>query len=221
MDIEKLIERLRHDANAYRNGDTLGRAYADQEDVLDRAVDTLSALQAENEKLRAERVELEQMAACVYYKQGGLCRYGEEDPANVCVFGPCPHQRSAQEVLAQLEQVKRERDDAVHDRMMMEQRIGELNARAEKAEAENAVLRRMQLVKIDGDTLELENEVSELRKKLEKAERERDAAISDLETIMAYGEADLDTCEFCKNGQCYERGGTKPCLPKWRGQKEE
>lgn len=53
------------------------------------------------------RVELEQMAACVYYKQGGLCRYGEEDPANVCVFGPCPHQRSAQEVLAELEQVKR------------------------------------------------------------------------------------------------------------------
>lgn len=134
MDIEKLIERLRHDANAYRNGDTLGRAYADQEDVLDRAVDTLSALQAENEKLRAERVELEQMAACVYYKQGGLCRYGEEDPANVCVFGQCPHQRSAQEVLAQLEQVKRERDEAVHDRMMMEQRIGELNARAEAAD---------------------------------------------------------------------------------------
>lgn len=55
----------------------------------------------------------------------------------------------------------------------------------------------------------------------EKAEREKHEAISDLETIMAYGEADLDTCEFCKNGQCYERGGTKPCLPKWRGQKEE
>lgn len=55
----------------------------------------------------------------------------------------------------------------------------------------------------------------------EKAEREKYEAISDLETIMAYGEADLDTCEFCKNGQCYERGGTKPCLPKWRGQKEE
>lgn len=151
MDIEKLIERLRHDANAYRNGDTLGRAYADQEDVLDRAVDTLSALQAENEKLRAERVELEQMAACVYYKQGGLCRYGEEDPANVCVFGPCPHQRSAQEVLAQLEQVKRERDEAVHDRMMMEQRIGELNARAEAAEADNKKLcaAMMQLKRTD------------------------------------------------------------------------
>ena len=33
--------------------------------------------------------------------------------------------------------------------------------RAEKAEAENAVLRRMQPVKIDGDTLELAAEVSD------------------------------------------------------------
>lgn len=50
-----------------------------------------------------------------------------------------------------------------------------------------------------------------------KAEQERDAAVSDLETIMAYGGSGLDTCEFCKNGQCYARGGIKPCLPKWRG----
>ena len=107
MDIEKLIRRLRNDADAYRNGETLGRAFADQEDVLDNAATVLSTIQAENEKLRAE-----------------------------------------------LEQVK----------------------------------------------------------------WERDAAVSDLETIMAYNS---DTCQFCKNGQCYVRGGTKSCLPKWRGQKEE
>ena len=59
-------------------------------------------------------------------------------------------------------------------------------------------------------------EVAEAR--AEKAERERDAAVSDLETIMAYNP---DTCSFCKNVQCYVRGGAKPCLPKWRGQKEE
>ena len=53
MDIEKLIERLRHDANAYRNGDTLGRAYADQEDVLDKAVDAITALLAENKRLKS------------------------------------------------------------------------------------------------------------------------------------------------------------------------
>ena len=63
---------------------------------------------------------------------------------------------------------------------------------------------------------EAENE--KLRTELEQVTAERDAAVSDLETIMAYNS---DTCQFCKNGQCYVRGGTKSCLPKWRGQKEE
>lgn len=54
MDVEKLIRRLRNDADAYRNGETLGRAFADQEDVLDNAATALSTLQAENEKLRSE-----------------------------------------------------------------------------------------------------------------------------------------------------------------------
>ena len=53
---------------------------------------------------------------------------------------------------------------------------------------------------------------------LEQVKRDRDAARSDIETALAYGMKD---CELCKNSQCYVRGGTKPCLPKWRGQKEE
>ena len=65
-------------------------------------------------------------------------------------------------------------------------------------------------------TLQAENE--KLRAELEQVKWERDAAVSDLETIMAYNS---DTCQFCKNGQCYVRGGTKLCLPKWRGQKDE
>ena len=56
---------------------------------------------------------------------------------------------------------------------------------------------------------------------LEKVRRERDAAVSDLETIMAYGGGNLDTCQFCKNGQCYARGGTRLCYPEWRGVKED
>lgn len=54
-----------------------------------------------------------------------------------------------------------------------------------------------------------------------KAEKELAAAVSDLETVMAYGAGNLDTCKFCKNAQCYARGGTKLCLPKWRGTEEE
>ena len=63
---------------------------------------------------------------------------------------------------------------------------------------------------------EAENE--KLRAELEQVKAERDAARSDIETALAYGMKD---CELCKNSQCYVRGGTKPCLPKWRGQKED
>ena len=51
---------MRNDADAYRNGKTLGRAFADQEDVLDNAATALSTLQAENEK---RQDELEQARA--------------------------------------------------------------------------------------------------------------------------------------------------------------
>lgn len=53
-----------------------------------------------------------------------------------------------------------------------------------------------------------------------KVKTERDAAVSDLETIMSYA-GNLDTCQFCKNAKCYKRGGTHPCLPKWRGPQKE
>ena len=66
-----------------------------------------------------------------------------------------------------------------------------------------------------------DDEWKAIRAELEQAKEERDAAISDLETIMAYGGGNLDTCQYCKNGQCYARGGTKLCLPQWRGQKED
>ena len=70
-------------------------------------------------------------------------------------------------------------------------------------------------------TLQTENE--KLQAELEQVKREKDAAASDLESVMAYrgdNGDNLDTCQFCKNGQCYVRGGTKQCLPQWRGQKE-
>ena len=66
--------------------------------------------------------------------------------------------------------------------------------------------------------LQAENE--KLRAELEQVKREKDAAASDLESVMAYRGDNLDTCQFCKNGQCHVRGGTKQCLPQWRGPKE-
>lgn len=63
----------------------------------------------------ADSAYLAQMTACVYYKPGGLCRYGGDDPANVCVLGPCPYERTAEEVLADLARMTAERDAAITD----------------------------------------------------------------------------------------------------------
>ena len=91
MDIEKLIRRLRNDADAYRNGETLGRAFADQEDVLDNAATALSTLQAENAQLRAD-LEYEREHADAYHEECGQWEAENE------------------KLRAELEQVKEERD---------------------------------------------------------------------------------------------------------------
>lgn len=72
MDIEKLIKHMRKEAQDYRTGRTLGRAFADAEDVLDEAATTIEQLQAENGRLKRERdlaVELlqGQCEACAQY----------------------------------------------------------------------------------------------------------------------------------------------------------
>lgn len=56
---------------------------------------------------------------------------------------------------------------------------------------------------------------------LERVTAERDAAVEDLEEIMSKGGHNIDTCHFCTNGQCYGRGGTQVCGPKWRGIRNE
>ena len=105
MDIEKLIRRLRNDADAYRNGETLGRAFADQEDVLDNAATALSTLQAENEKLRAE------LNICKEKNAGLALALLIE-----CAPNPdCLGDDEWRAIRAELEQVKAERDAALND----------------------------------------------------------------------------------------------------------
>ena len=90
MDIEKLIEQLKNlEACAYGyhiNGEVLGMDCSDFEQVMVHAADEISkvpALQAENEKLRAE---LEQMAACVYYSREGYADTERRTrPMSVCL----------------------------------------------------------------------------------------------------------------------------------------
>lgn len=54
METEKLIKHMREEAQDYRSGRTLGRAFADAEDVLDEAATALEQLQAENDRLKEE-----------------------------------------------------------------------------------------------------------------------------------------------------------------------
>ena len=91
MDYDRLIERLfgyTQEWEAYRR--------AQYKRDLEEAATAIETL----------RADLAQMTACVYYKPGGLCRYGGDDPANVCVLGPCPHERTAEDVLADLARLK-------------------------------------------------------------------------------------------------------------------
>lgn len=67
----------------------------------------LQRLKTENENLRAE---MKRMEACIYYKAGGFCRYGGDDPANVCVLGPCNHEVAAQKFIAEAVAEKGDRD---------------------------------------------------------------------------------------------------------------
>lgn len=63
--------------------------------------------------------------------------------------------------------------------------------------------------------------ITALLAKLEQVKWERDAAKKDLETIMFVGGQNTDTCEYCRNAQCYGRNGTQLCNPEWRGPEEE
>ena len=56
---------------------------------------------------------------------------------------------------------------------------------------------------------------------IERLTAELEAAIKDLETIMFRGGENTDTCAYCANNSCYERGGHQHCNPRWRGPQEE
>ena len=68
---------------------------------------------------------------------------------------------------------------------------------------------------------EMSEENERMLAELEQVKRELEAATADLEEIMFKGGHNIDTCHFCTNSQCYGRGGTQTCNPKWRGQKED
>lgn len=133
--------------------------------------------------------------------RGLLKQYGEKIPYGELVGAPWPYSRAGDLVWQDPEPYFIEQAATA---------LSTLQAENEKLRSEAEGMRSNWYKSVE--------EIQKLRAELEQVKRERDAAVSDLETIMAYNS---DTCQFCKNGQCYVRGGTKSCLPKWRGQKEE
>lgn len=125
-----------------------------------------------------------------------------EDYPVVASFAAIIEKKYLREAATALEQLQAEND--------------RLQAELEKAEA----VRKKQadiLYELRGQKYEQTTAIDQLRADNERLKRERDAAVGNLEAIMAYGGGNLDTCQFCKNSQCYARGGTKLCIPEWRG----
>ena len=101
--------------------------------VVKKAATAISTLQAENKRLKS------------LLGESGQDLWSKENQRADRL------EAENKKLRAELEQVKRERDEAVHDRMMMEQSVGELSARAESAEADNKKLcaAMMQLKRTD------------------------------------------------------------------------
>lgn len=115
-DIEKLIKRLKcpQIQSCPMDGEYPSCKVC-QKDLRQEVITEFSTLQAENEKLRAEvnRLEYERDYPCIYFRAGGLCRYGgDESEANICVMGHCGVETTAEVVdrlRAELERVKAEK----------------------------------------------------------------------------------------------------------------
>ena len=57
--------------------------------------------------------------------------------------------------------------------------------------------------------------ISKLEAELEQVKWERDAAVEDMQEIMALT-SEMRVCtKYCVNGHCYNRGGNMPCNPRW------
>ena len=140
--------------------------------------------------------------------RGLLKQYGEKIPYGELVGAPWPYSRSGDLVWQDPEPY------------FIEQAATALSTlQAENEKLRNEVERQRRSADDRKHLYEnAERAYMKVVAELEQVKRERDAARSDIETALAYGMKD---CELCKNSQCYVRGGTKPCLPKWRGQKED
>jgi hypothetical protein len=207
MDYEKLIRRLRNDADAYRNGKTLGRAFADQEDVLDNAATALSTLQAENEKWQADLEEMTQRND----ENLGMCRiweyrYTELQAENEELKEKLYDGEGVNLVNYWMQQAKIEENGHRNCQVALErarEEITRLKHYEDKCHDCPIVCAKTEIIKAHEELEQIQSENDRLREELEKVKAERDEA----------REAICTHCQDvpCRGDYCYW----------WRGQKED
>ena len=112
MDIEKLIERLKHNYHGYS---TVENNPEETFHDMVECLTALSTLQAENEKLREMYQKEKAVCHAVQAENEKLRAELENYRKGHCAEGGCAAEKDRDAVLAELERVKRERDAAVED----------------------------------------------------------------------------------------------------------
>lgn len=167
MDYEKLIRRLRNDADAYRNGKTLGRAFADQEDVLDNAATALSTLQAENEKLKNKLSEL----AHLPFDEPGIGERTRLMAENESLRAEVEHWKNAHHQAAlNFQQENRECNKVLAELEQARAEITRLKYYEDKCHDCPIVCAKTEIIKAHEELEQIQSENDRLRK-------ERDAAV--------------------------------------------
>lgn len=143
----------------------------------------------------------------------------------------------APETLPVVRELRAERNYFRHQWSLMEDHLEEAYKQIDKVTAErdaairHEYLEELKSIKEQSQDLNLlyipkylsdliVSESMKLESQLRQVTAERDAAVNDIESVMMYNPNFPDTCQFCKNVKCQARGGTEPCIPKWRGIQE-
>ena len=173
MDIEKLIERMNNHLQSLA-------AYSDPElaHTLEDAATALSTLQAENKRLNKIVCSIPTTpdsgrTVSQYDKEMSMCAYLDD-------------------LEAENEEMQKQLNEFSKFLCHMTGNLLSKTNYTEQAMIEAAEDYQQRVC----DDCDLRAENEKLRAELEQAKAERDAAISDLETIMAYGGGNLDTCQY-------------------------
>ena len=198
MDIEKLIERLKHNYHGYS---TVENNPEETFHDMVECLTALSTLQAENEQLRAELNDLRAQWDMYGGDEGITSTFAELEQAG-----------------AEIARLKHY-EDKCHDCPIVCAKTEIIKAREELEAAENERnMWKKGMEDCQQSILELEAELEQVKRCIEIVENQRDSAIKELENYMVQDVLDgNEPCAICAKASDTP---CEYCNPKWRGQKE-